>query len=94
MGKRDEARQAGRIGRAIGERLSFANVVSVVALFVALGGSAWALSRGEVKSKHSELTTTPDHWPGWLRGAGCASLSCYAKGTVPSSGTIVQKPIT
>ena len=36
-------------------RLSFSNVVSVVALFVALGGSAYAISelgRGDVKGRH------------------------------------------
>ncbi len=31
--------------RAIGERLTYANVVSTVALFIALGGSAYALTR-------------------------------------------------
>jgi hypothetical protein len=33
-------------------RLSFANVISVVALFIALGGGAYALSRDSVKSRH------------------------------------------
>ena len=33
-------------------RLSYANVMATVAMFIALGGSAWALSRGEVKSRH------------------------------------------
>jgi len=36
----------------IRSRLTFANVISVIALFIALGGSAYALSRGEVKSQH------------------------------------------
>ena len=36
----------------IRERLTYANVMATVAVFIALGGSAWALSRGEVKSKH------------------------------------------
>jgi hypothetical protein len=34
--------------------LSFSNVVAVVALFVALGGSAYALSKNSVKSRHIE----------------------------------------
>lgn len=37
--------------RAVRARLTFANVVSVVALFVALGGSAWAISANSVGSK-------------------------------------------
>jgi hypothetical protein len=36
----------------IRNHLTFANVVSMIALFVALGGGAYALSRGEVKSRH------------------------------------------
>lgn len=32
--------------------MTFANVISVVALFIALGGGAYALSRGEVKSRN------------------------------------------
>ena len=36
----------------IRKRLSYANVMATLALFVALGGGAYALSRGEVKSKH------------------------------------------
>ena len=37
--------------RAVRARLTFANVVSVVTLFVALGGSAWAISANSVGSK-------------------------------------------
>ena len=37
--------------RAVRAHLTFANVVSVVALFVALGGSAWAISANSVGSK-------------------------------------------
>jgi hypothetical protein len=32
--------------------LSYANVMATVAVFIALGGGAYALTRGEVKSKH------------------------------------------
>jgi hypothetical protein len=35
----------------ISSRLTFANVVSVIALFVALGGSAWAISANSVGSQ-------------------------------------------
>jgi hypothetical protein len=38
--------------RGIRGHLTFANVVSMIALFVALGGGAYALSRGEVKSRN------------------------------------------
>ena len=34
--------------------VSFSNVVALVALFVALGGSAYALSKNSVKSRHIE----------------------------------------
>jgi hypothetical protein len=33
-------------------RLSYANVVATLALFVALGGGAYAVSKDSVKSKH------------------------------------------
>ena len=33
-------------------RLTYANVVATLALFVALGGGAYALSKESVKSKH------------------------------------------
>src|SRR5262245_66197736 len=33
-------------------RLSYANVMATIAVFIALGGGAYALTRGEVKSKH------------------------------------------
>jgi hypothetical protein len=33
-------------------RLTYANVMATLAVFIALGGGAYALSRGEVKSKH------------------------------------------
>ncbi len=36
---------------ALRSRLSFANVMSVVAVFIALGGSAWAISANSVGSK-------------------------------------------
>src|SRR4051794_18068798 len=38
--------------RWIRNHLTFANLVSMIALFVALGGGAYALSRGEVKSRN------------------------------------------
>lgn len=39
--------------RAVRAHLTFSNVVSVLALFVALGlGTAWALERNSVRSKH------------------------------------------
>lgn len=61
MSQQSEARKARRGADRIRERLSYANVIATVALFIALGGSAWALSRGEVKSKHlaSNAVTTP-----------------------------------
>jgi hypothetical protein len=34
------------------ERLTYSNVMATLAVFIALGGGAYALSRGEVKSKH------------------------------------------
>lgn len=33
-------------------KLTYANVMATIAVFIALGGGAYALSRGEVKSKH------------------------------------------
>lgn len=36
---------------SIRPKLSFANVVALVALFVALGGSAYAVSKGEIRSR-------------------------------------------
>jgi len=36
----------------LARHLSFANVLSALALFVALGGTAWALANNSVKSKH------------------------------------------
>ena len=36
----------------LSSHLTYANVMATAAMFIALGGSAWALSRGEVKSKH------------------------------------------
>ena len=36
----------------IRSRLTYANVMATLAMFIALGGGAYALSRGEVKSKH------------------------------------------
>jgi len=51
MRKRDEARGSGRIGRAIGQRLSYANVMATAAVFIALGGTAWALQANSVGTK-------------------------------------------
>jgi hypothetical protein len=46
MRKRDEARHAGRIGRAIGERLRYANVMATIAVFgVLTGGAVYAASK-------------------------------------------------
>jgi hypothetical protein len=61
MSQQLEARKARRGADRIRERLSYANVIATVALFIALGGSAWALSRGEVKSRHiaNNAVTTP-----------------------------------
>jgi hypothetical protein len=36
----------------IRRRLTYANVMATLAVFIALGGGAYALTRGEVKSKH------------------------------------------
>jgi hypothetical protein len=41
-----------RITTRIGERLTYANVMATVAVFIALGGGAYALTKGEVKSKN------------------------------------------
>src|SRR5829696_6342809 len=45
-----------RIGSVVMEgirrRLSYANVMATLAVFIALGGGAYALSRGEVKSRN------------------------------------------
>ena len=38
--------------RALRARLTYSNVIATVALFVALGGGAYALSKGEVKSRN------------------------------------------
>jgi hypothetical protein len=38
--------------RRAAERLTYANVMSTLAVFIALGGGAYALTRGEVKSRH------------------------------------------
>jgi hypothetical protein len=47
--------------RLLLDRISFANVVSMVALFVALGGTALALSKNSIKSRHIA--------PGAVRGS-------------------------
>jgi hypothetical protein len=38
--------------QGIRERLTYANVMATLAVFIALGGGAYALSRGEVKSRN------------------------------------------
>jgi len=45
-------RGARRAWTGIRERLTYANAMATIAVFIALGGGAYALSRGEVKSKH------------------------------------------
>lgn len=40
-----------RIARAIGERLTYANVMATAAVFIALGGSAWAIAANSVGTK-------------------------------------------
>ncbi len=34
------------------EKLTYSNVVATIALFIALGGTAWAVSKDSIKSKH------------------------------------------
>ena len=51
MKDRKEVRGARRIARAIGERLSYANVLATAAVFIALGGSAWAVAANSVGTK-------------------------------------------
>ena len=43
---------AGRIGRAVRERVTYANVMATTAVFIALGGSAWALTANSIGTKH------------------------------------------
>jgi hypothetical protein len=45
------ARSTRRFTRAIGGRLSYANVMATAAMFVALGGTAWAIGANSVGSK-------------------------------------------
>jgi hypothetical protein len=40
--------------RRAGQQVSYSNVIATLALFVALGGSAYAISKNSVKSKHIE----------------------------------------
>jgi formylglycine-generating enzyme required for sulfatase activity len=51
MKQRDEAGGARRLGRAIGKRPNHSTVVAYLALFVALGGSAWAVAANSVGTK-------------------------------------------
>jgi hypothetical protein len=51
MEKRSRARGARPIAKAVRERLSYANVMATVAVFIALGGSAWALTANSVGTK-------------------------------------------
>ena len=41
-----------RIAEAVGRRLTYANVMATTAVFIALGGSAWALTANSVGTKH------------------------------------------
>lgn len=60
MGEQDAAAAARGIGRAVRSRLTYANTMSTVAVFVALGGGAYAaatigpndIRRGAVRSSH------------------------------------------
>jgi formylglycine-generating enzyme required for sulfatase activity len=51
MKQRDEAGGARRLGRAIGKRPNHSTVVAYLALFVALGGTAWAVAANSVGTK-------------------------------------------
>ena len=42
----------GRIVEAVRERLTYANVMATTAVFIALGGSAWALTANSIGTKH------------------------------------------
>ena len=48
MKERDEARAARPLRPATRERLSYANVMATAAVFIALGGSAWAVAANSV----------------------------------------------
>jgi hypothetical protein len=52
MSKLNHALPAGVAGLRIGADVNAAHVLSFAALFVALGGMAYALSANQVKSKH------------------------------------------
>ena len=51
MKGRDYARGDRQLARAIRERLSYANVMATAAVFMALGGSAWAVAANSVGPK-------------------------------------------
>lgn len=80
------------------DRLTFSNVVSVVALFVALGGSAYAiteLGRGDVKGRHiaPNAISSKHVGPDKLRGADVRESSlaipkAYAR--VSANGAIAR----
>jgi hypothetical protein len=63
------------------EHLSYANVMATIAVFVALGGSAYALTRGEVKTKHiaARAVTVPKLAPS-------ARSQTYTDGQTSSTG--------
>ncbi len=77
------------------QRLSFANVVSLIALFVALGGTAWALESNSVRSKHivDGQVRTPDLAPDSVTAAKLADLEALeavarvCDGSVPVNGS-------
>ena len=43
---------AGQIAKAVRKRLTYANVMASAAVFIALGGSAWALTANSIGTKH------------------------------------------
>jgi hypothetical protein len=51
MKERDQERGARQLGRAIRERLSYANVMATAAVFITLGGSAWAVAANSIGPK-------------------------------------------
>ena len=59
------------------DKLSYANVMATIALFVALGGTTWALTRNEVKSKHiaPDAARGSDVKESSLKGVGLTSVA-------------------
>ncbi len=51
MSKRPKARRAARTAEAVRERLSYANVMATAAVFIALGGTAWAVAANSVGTR-------------------------------------------